>query len=591
MAANKVYVCKEHDNCECKHYCKDCEKNICLVCTLIGDHSQHDHCTIPQAVTQCQEGVKEISDAIDALIESLDNRYDKITTMKTKVQEQGKHVRNKIYEHYNELDHILREQREQVKQLASDVVTRKEKVLALQLTAVEQAKSEMLTLKDMKDAYQITSEQDILSVNAAKQKQIIEHCLQKLKSNHEKINFEPEEKDDIELVFLPKSLFPQLCHLSVSLDSQCVPTKSELLVPTKIYVKKIVTATLLTRDASGHYCSKGGSQVSMQLETSSGKISILEVKDNRNGSYVTSFTADQAGVARLLVSVNGLQIKKTPYRIVAYTNYQSYRYSKKILNDDKTIGCPSGITAGKFGVLAVADSDNHCVHVFDGGNQLIRKVGSHGKGDGQLSSPEGIIFDDNNHLYVADSSNNRIQKFDMDGNYLLQFGNFGTADGQLFFPYGITVHDGKVYVSENRNHRISVFKNDGQFCVSFGFDQLSSPYGIAINVDNQLLVADYTNNCLVTFTLDGENVGKFRLQGECKGLKNPHSIFIDVNGFVLVTDSKSYISVFDHTGTFTHSFGSTGNSNYPNGIALGSNGNIYVSDTSNKSIQIFTASY
>ena len=76
------------------------------------------------------------------------------------------------------------------------------------------------------------------------------------------------------------------------------------MVPAKIYVKKIVTATLLTRDASGHYCSKSGSQVSMQLETSSGKIATLEVKDNFNGSYVALFTADHAGVAIKAFSIS-----------------------------------------------------------------------------------------------------------------------------------------------------------------------------------------------------------------------------------------------------------------------------------------------
>ena len=88
MDANDVQVCKEHDNCECKHYCKDCKKNICLVCTLIGDHSKHNHSTIAQAVTEFRNGVKETSTAVDEMIKGLDEGYAKIEKMKTKIREQ-----------------------------------------------------------------------------------------------------------------------------------------------------------------------------------------------------------------------------------------------------------------------------------------------------------------------------------------------------------------------------------------------------------------------------------------------------------------------------------------------------------------------
>ncbi|XP_065907558.1 tripartite motif-containing protein 2-like [Dysidea avara] len=585
MSTNDVYICKEHDNCECKHYCKNCEKNICLVCTLIGEHSKHDHCTIPQAVTQCQEGVEKTSNAIDEMIKSLDDRYERIKAMKTKVQEQGEGVRNKIYEHYNELDLMLREQREQVKQQASDVVVRKEKVLAVQLTVVEQAKSEVLSLKEVKGTYKKNSDQDILSINAAKQKQIIDHCLQKLKSRHDKISFEPEEKDDIELLCPLKSFFPLFCHLSVGSEGLCVPTNSELLLPAKIYVKKQVTVTLLTRDVKSQYCSQGGNHVSMQLETCTGKITTLEVKDNCDGSYLASFVADQAGVLKLLVSVNGLQVRETPYSIVVYRNYKALNQPDKVLNDDGSLGYPCGIAVGRYGVWAVTDNSCGCVYIIDGENQVVSKVG----GRGLLSSPQGVAFDNENHLYVVNSSNHRVQKFGFNGNYLLQFGSHGSGDGQLNQPRGITTHDSRVYVTDKGNHRISVFQSDGQFCISFGSGQLGDPYDVAANGINQLLVADPSQKCIITFTLDGNYVaGKLHTEGSSKDyLNKPCSLATDANGFILVADDNR-LFVFDQAGSFIHCFG-TGKFSALSSVALNSsNGNIYVCDSSNKKIQIFT---
>ena len=60
---------------------------------------------------------------------------------------------------------------------------------------------------------------------------------------------------------------------------------------------------------------------------------------------------------------------------------------------------------------------------------------------------------------------------------------------------------------------ISVFQSDGQFCISFGSGQLGGPYDVAVTGNNQLLVADHSHKCIVTFTLDGHYVGRFDTQG------------------------------------------------------------------------------
>ena len=157
---------------------------------------------------------------------------------------------------------------------------------------------------------------------------------------------------------------------------------------------------------------------------------------------------------------------------------------------------------------AVADNSKHCVYIFDGQDQLIRKVGSYGNGNGQLRSPEGVTFDSNNHLYVADYSNNRVQAFDVSGKYLHQLGSSGSGNGQLNHPIGITIHNNKVFVTEEHNHRISVFYTNGQFSHIIDKGHLGLPYDVTVNTNNQLLVADYSHHCIYTFTLDGNYVSK-----------------------------------------------------------------------------------
>lgn len=126
-------------------------------------------------------------------------------------------------------------------------------------------------------------------------------------------------------------------------------------------------------------------------------------------------------------------------------------------------------------------------------------------------------------------------------------------------PHGITTHNGRVYVSVVYNNQsyISVFHRDGKLCMCFGSDQLQSAYGVAVNVNNQLLVVDYKSNCICIFNLDGQYVGKYGTAGYC--LTHPYSIATDGNGFIFIT-SYNQVVVFDESGNFIQSIEFVNNS-------------------------------
>ena len=97
-------------------------------------------------------------------------------------------------------------------------------------------------------------------------------------------------------------------------------------------------------------------------------------------------------------------------------------------------------------------------------------------------------------------------------------------------PIGITVHNGKVYVSECGSHRISVFQLDRQFSHVIGSGHFSNPHHITVSMNDQLLVADYGNNCISIFTLDGNYVGNFGTEGtkSKRQLSGPSGIATDI---------------------------------------------------------------
>ena len=292
---------------------------------------------------------------------------------------------------------------------------------------------------------------------------------------------------------------------------------------------------------------------------------------------------------------DGEQIKGSPYSIVVGRNYQAIDKPSKIVNNNGSMGRPWGVAFGRNGLWAVADHSNDCVYIFDDRDELVRKFGSNGSNNGQFISPRGVAFDSHNHLYVVDNGNHRVQKFDTNGNYLMQFGSKGASDGQLRYPYGVTVHNDKVYIADNgSNKRISVFQTNGKFCMSFGSDQLDDPVDVAVSANNHLLVADWSNSCIYTYTLDGHYVGKFSTQGYGRGqLDRPNSLTTDLNGFIIVAEYGNHrVSIFDKDHNCIHCFGSKGTANgqfsNPYGIAVSPNGSIYVTDHYNKRIQIFS---
>ena len=472
-------------------------------------------------------------------------------------------------------------QKDEVKQQVHDTVSQKENALTTQLDEVDSAQAEPVNVKELNDALEKSSDQETLSAK----KRVIDGMQQQIKKC-KKLNNSPVLCGAMEYKS-SKDPFPQFGSFSANVDLSSSEVDN---LPQSIILGKKVEVTIIIKDSNGDHCSTGGHKVFVQLKSCTGNVTVGEVRDNNDGSYMASFVGEQVGEAKLYVSINGQEIRRSPYSIVVVRNYQALDLPDKIVDYDGTIGLPWSVAYGRNGVWAVTDLHNNCVFEFDGQDNLVRKAGSKGGITGQFNFPHGVVFDNDNHLFVADNSG--IQKFDVNGKYLLEFGGCGSGDGQLRYPHGITTHNGRVYVADNGNHRISVFLYNGQFCICFGSDQLGSPFDVAVNVNNQLLVADRSSHCIVTFTLDGHYVGKFGTPGPNRGqLYSPFSLATDENGFILVSDANHRVSVFDHVSNFIHCFGSYGSGsgqfNIPSGIALNPNGNIYVSDLHSKRIQIF----
>ena len=536
----KAPICKEHD-IELLFYCETCDQLICMYCTM-KEHNGHNHDAVKKMAIKHRNELNEVTAPVDEMNRDLSEAYNGIDKMKKKVRQQGDEVDKKIDQHYNELVQKLMKQKEQLKQQAHDAVSQKEKALTAQLGEVKYVQGEVSSMKKLKDTIEKSSDQEVLSAK----KQVIDR-MQQITDKFNKLNAYPLQLATME--FVPsKESFPQFGQLLTHID----PGACEVVnLPNHITVGNKFKFSIITKYHNGSQCPIGGSQVSVQLESNTGEVKSAQIKDNKDGSYMASFIVQQFGELKLSVSINGQQIKGSPYSLVVHEPISYTRVGKpsKIVNNDGNMGEPWGITFDNNDMWAVADYSKHCVYIFDGQDQLIRKVGSHGSGNGQLHRPEGVTFDGSNHLYVADYENNRIQKFNVSGKYLHQFGSRGSDNGQLHGPVGITTHINKVFVTEDNNHRISVFYTNGQFSQIIGKGQLGNPCDVTVNTNNQLLVADWEHHCIHTFTLDGNYISKL---GSGRGqLCYPSGVTSDLYGFILVADSNNHrVSILNKNGNF-----------------------------------------
>jgi sugar lactone lactonase YvrE len=153
--------------------------------------------------------------------------------------------------------------------------------------------------------------------------------------------------------------------------------------------------------------------------------------------------------------------------------------------------------------------------------------------------------------YVTDTNNKRVLAFDVGGNLLYSFGEDGSGKGQFKFPYGISIDDqGRVFVADLYNGNISIFDEKGKFIdyfaqKAFTEKKIAAPAALRI-IDKKVYITD---------------------------IKTHKAYVLDMNGKLLLEVGKP--------GT------KEGELNAPNGITADEKGNIYVVDTANQRVQIF----
>lgn len=178
---------------------------------------------------------------------------------------------------------------------------------------------------------------------------------------------------------------------------------------------------------------------------------------------------------------------------------------------------------------------------------------------------------------------------------------------QLNRPHGIDIGpDGLIYVADSNNHRIVVMSPDGVIQRQIGGyglapaeGGLNEPWDVGVGPDGTVYVADTWNYQVVAFDAQGQWIRSWGVPGpnlldDPFALWGPRGIEVDEEGRVYVADTgNKRILVYSADGDFIRQIGSggglDGQLDEPAGLAIGPDGALYVADTWNQRVQVFSA--
>jgi hypothetical protein len=326
---------------------------------------------------------------------------------------------------------------------------------------------------------------------------------------------------------------------------------------------------------------------------------------------------------------------------------------------------PGGVALDPDGNLYVADTSNNRVLFFDTGSTVATRVygqngdfttnvSNFGSGPGHpttaggLSAPEGVALDSQGNLYVADRGGNRVlvyppnsttaaRSYGQGGSLTSNSINNGqgplvaTADG-LQAPFSVALdQNDNLYIADGGNHRVVFYPKDATTATRvYGqpnfttnsvvapptADTLNAPWGVAVDRDGNLYVAD-RGNSRVLFYVSGSTTatgvygqaGVFTTRNAgstATSLSSPEGVALDRYGNVYVADRGNNRVLFFQAGSSTAAqvygqAGFTPNDTVPNrggspsritlsapkGVALDRLGNLYVADRNNHRVLEF----
>ncbi len=174
----------------------------------------------------------------------------------------------------------------------------------------------------------------------------------------------------------------------------------------------------------------------------------------------------------------------------------------------------------------------------------------------------------------------------------------------------------RVYVLTRYDSNVLVYERDGSFVTAWGGEVFTNPHGLTVGPDDSVYCVDNGDHTVRKFTPDGKLIMTLGRPGQASNtghksgvpfvvhnvetVTHPGPPFNGCTNLAIAPDGRLYVAdgygncrvhVFDADGELLFSFGEVGvgpgQFHLPHGIAIGTDGRVYVCDRENDRIQVF----
>jgi trimeric autotransporter adhesin len=312
---------------------------------------------------------------------------------------------------------------------------------------------------------------------------------------------------------------------------------------------------------------------------------------------------------------------------------------------------PGGVAVDGSGNVYIADTGDNMIRKVTTDGLINAFAGdSYGSylGDGgpalkaELHTPEDVAVDSSGNVYITDSANAVIRKVTTDGKINFIAGNVSTTTGPsigysgdggpanvagLVTPYALVLDStGQIFFAENGDSRIRKIDTKGIITTIAGTGTagfagdgssgtkalLAFPTGVAVDSSGNIFIADSVNRRIRKLTSGGTistvaGNGNYSYSGDggqaiSAQLNAAQAVAIDASGNLYIADTVNnairkvtpagFITTI--AGNGTSGSGGDGSAatgatlNGPQGVAVDSSGNVYISDTGNARVRKIT---
>jgi len=503
-----VPKCSSHPNQELL-FCETCDCVFCSLCSSDGHINTRegaeggtvtdsgrtsidsDHTVIPFSIA-----IKRMSEILlykaKECTTKLDTAYENVTKEIHKLDHRGDDAYDEVRDMFDEVIKAVEKRREEVLLEVKRKKDDKKKVLEEQLKIIAGEKvevdSDVQKMKHQVEVRNITKQISELNNKL----DAVNHLSEPRENSYmmfcrnEDENYTEHIRNLLRNVGSVKTskTFPSLCRASLETVICHLETR----------------AKLQTIDYNGMMQELGGDPVTAEVTDENGDQVEASVEDNDDGTYRISFTAKSVGTHCLNIQIFDRPIKDSPLYF---------------------------------------DVTEH--------NAPLLSFGSRGTSEANFVQPCSLILDADDNLYVVDTGNSRIKVLSKNLDFRNHIFNENLEGRSVT---GVCLgSSGDTLVTVNwRTKTITEMNLDGRTIGGFSHDDLIEPISVAVNNDDEVLIADNGVGSILVFESCGKLKKKIGAKGKGKGeFKELSSVCIGPRGEIIVADTSKII-VFSPSG-------------------------------------------